>query len=275
MTEPGMKNPYGSPSNPPPLKFKANVELLRESAQHLAMDERMTVEVAASELEELRADAERASRVCPNCKVAHTLDCAHDKDEERAAEIGDGLRGAPFFSLLEALRRDRPRTAQGYVHVGAAVLDEAAERLEWLEAERDELRRMGWEAGERAEKLRAFLYMLANGEYRDMIGAGDLTVADQMRADARAAIEADVTNVDTQGDGVKKSADFLNSDEPTERIQAAMERCRRFEEERGPDAAANVTNDGATVFQARGEIQAATYIRELLEQPLLDTEEGK
>jgi hypothetical protein len=46
------------------------------------------------------------------------------------------------------------------------------------------------EAAEKSlEALRAVLFVIANGEYVDIIGeAGDLTAADQMRADARAAL---------------------------------------------------------------------------------------
>jgi hypothetical protein len=56
--------------------------------------------------------------------------------------------------------------------------------------------------------------------------------------------------------------------EPTERIQAAIQRCCRLQVERAPEAAALPVTP--SVMQARGEVQAAVYLRELLEQLLPD-----
>lgn len=62
---------------------------------------------------------------------------ARDRRSEEgspAPEIGAAFRNGTTVDLITALRRDRPRTAHGYVHVGPAVLEEAADRLERLEA---------------------------------------------------------------------------------------------------------------------------------------------
>jgi hypothetical protein len=50
------------------------------------------------------------------------------QDSPKVPEVGSGIKGV--YSVLEALKRDRPRTAQGYVHVGPALLEEAADLLE-------------------------------------------------------------------------------------------------------------------------------------------------
>jgi hypothetical protein len=81
-------------------------------------------------------------------------------------------------------------------------------------------------------------------------------------------------------DWLKDAAIATQSSEPsstaggelTERIAAVIDRCRRFEEERGPEAATLPVNHN--VMQARGEVQVARYLRELLEQPL-PTSEGR
>jgi hypothetical protein len=93
---------------------------------------------------------------------------------------------------------------------------------------------------------------------RWVIGEGGMTVEQ-------------ISGPDLPDDGTKVEVIPLASTEPSERIQAAIERCRRIEEERGPEAAGLPVTPA--VMQARGEVQVATYLRELLEQPLTDEEE--
>lgn len=49
------------------------------------------------------------------------------------SEIGAAFRKRETVDLITALRKERPSTQWGYVHVGPALLEEAADRLERLE----------------------------------------------------------------------------------------------------------------------------------------------
>jgi hypothetical protein len=49
------------------------------------------------------------------------------------SKVGAAFRKGETVDLITALRKERPLTQWGYVHVGPALLEEAADRLERLE----------------------------------------------------------------------------------------------------------------------------------------------
>ncbi len=94
-----------------------------------------------------------------------------DTEDVATAEIGSALRGGEVVDLITALRRQRPQTQWGYVHVGPAVLEEAADRIERLTADLGD-----WLRSEEASEI-AIAAICRPGPAGGMIGRANSVLA--------------------------------------------------------------------------------------------------